>query len=316
MLRLLHQLAHVVEHALLLLGLLLEVELRQGGLLLRRVHLVLLSDTDGVHPGVAAAAHDVAQVLVVLDLVRCHADLTTARDALPALHKRRHGLALARQQRLAVRVGGRLGLVRQLRPHKRVLLRRLDARLLRPVRLDAQLHQVRLQDGGLLLVQLSCRANKLFGLCRRNHLLCAEAFVLRRLAFRRRVGMATLHMRSRHRLFVRRGAALGGDGGRRRVVPDAVAILLHQLLPLHLAELLKVGGTDGLLDVSVQRGWVRLQADAVALDVSANPLLPAPVAARRSVPAVAAALMVRVSPAPVAVPAAVLAAVAAVAPPL
>lgn len=48
---------------------------------------------------VPAAAHDVSDGLVLGDLVGGEADLAAARDALAVRHERRHGRALARQQR-------------------------------------------------------------------------------------------------------------------------------------------------------------------------------------------------------------------------
>lgn len=37
--------------------------------------LVLFPNSDGVHPGVPGSAHDIAQILVLGNLICCHADL-------------------------------------------------------------------------------------------------------------------------------------------------------------------------------------------------------------------------------------------------
>jgi hypothetical protein len=89
-----------------------------------RPHLVLLADAHGVHARVPAAAQHVAQRLEALDGVRCEAHLTAAGDALAALHKRRHGRALAGAQeaavaRAAARHGGAAGGGGQLGPDLR-----------------------------------------------------------------------------------------------------------------------------------------------------------------------------------------------------
>mmetsp|Transcript_33855 Transcript_33855/g.60489 ORF Transcript_33855/g.60489 Transcript_33855/m.60489 type:complete len:210 (-) Transcript_33855:224-853(-) len=206
--RLLHELAHVVQHPLLFLGLLLEIELRQRRLLLCRVNLVLLSDSDGIHPRVPAATHDVPQILIVLNLVRRHAHLTTTRNTLATLHKRRHRLALARQERFTVRVARRFGMMRQLWPYERILLLRLDPRCLRRLRSHPQLCQVRHQHGGLLLVQLIHRLIWF----RFNDFLRAQLFIFHRRIQQRCVMEAILftvvNMGCRDSLFIRWSVAL------------------------------------------------------------------------------------------------------------
>ena len=57
-----------------------------------KADLVLLPDANGVHPGVPGAAHDIAQVFVFSNLVRCHAHLKAEGHGRSAQH--RHGMSL------------------------------------------------------------------------------------------------------------------------------------------------------------------------------------------------------------------------------
>lgn len=60
------------------------------------MHLILLADADSIHAVVTRAAHDVAKLLVVRDLVRRHSHLSTPWNALATLDIRSHGSALTR----------------------------------------------------------------------------------------------------------------------------------------------------------------------------------------------------------------------------
>ena len=45
-----------------------------------RADLVFLPDPNGIHPGMPGAAHDIAQIFILCNLVRCHAHLGTEYD--------------------------------------------------------------------------------------------------------------------------------------------------------------------------------------------------------------------------------------------
>ena len=67
-----------------------------------KTHLVLFSDTNGVHAGVPISTHDVSQVLIRSNLICNQTNLTSPWDSLPALNIGSHGIALARKEVLSV----------------------------------------------------------------------------------------------------------------------------------------------------------------------------------------------------------------------
>ena len=77
----------------------------EDALLLRtdktKEHLIFLSQTNGVHPLVSGAAHDVALLLQGIDLLAGPADFSSARNTHVLLHVLRDGRTFAGHQRAA-----------------------------------------------------------------------------------------------------------------------------------------------------------------------------------------------------------------------
>jgi hypothetical protein len=95
---LLDNVAKIGENLILTTRLFLIIEESKSFLLLGAVNLILFAHADSVHATMARARHDKAGRLELFDLIRCQTDLTTTRNALATLHKRRHGTAFTRQQ--------------------------------------------------------------------------------------------------------------------------------------------------------------------------------------------------------------------------
>ncbi len=57
----------------------------QHSLVVCTVYLILLPDTDGLHPAVPATTHHVASILKLLNLVTGQSDLSSSRDSLACL---------------------------------------------------------------------------------------------------------------------------------------------------------------------------------------------------------------------------------------
>mmetsp|Transcript_42724 Transcript_42724/g.93224 ORF Transcript_42724/g.93224 Transcript_42724/m.93224 type:complete len:204 (+) Transcript_42724:190-801(+) len=102
-----HEFSEVTNKLSLPVRLLFKIVHGQSSLFLSRIHLVFLSDTDSIHSRVPGTAHDVAEMLKILDLVRSNSNLTSSGNTLTALDVLGHRISFSRQQGTTI---GSLGL--------------------------------------------------------------------------------------------------------------------------------------------------------------------------------------------------------------